>query len=74
MTIRAWTTLTQPHHVLDPRRLLVTSTSNFGSPPARPEMPAGTILSIDPYGPDPIAVPAKATPKNYRFSLLSPES
>jgi mono/diheme cytochrome c family protein len=53
----AWATLIQPHHVLDPRRLLVTSTSNFGAATARPDMPAGTILSIDPYGPDPVVVP-----------------
>ena len=40
--------LTEPDAVLDPRRILVASTSNFGAPPATTDYPAGAILSIDP--------------------------
>ncbi len=39
---------TQLGNVLDPKRVLVASTSNFGAPPTRPNDPEGTILSIDP--------------------------
>ena len=40
---------TQPGHVLDPARLFVASTSNFGAPLALPQ-PEGSILSIDVRG------------------------
>ena len=39
---------TQPSQVLDPKRVLVASTSNFGAPLAQPGAPECTILSIDP--------------------------
>ena len=48
---------TQPGHVLDPTRLFVASTSNFGAPLARPDEAEGSILSIDVSG-GPIAIPA----------------
>ena len=48
---------TQPGKVLDPKRVLVASTSNFGALPARPNDPEGAVLSIDP-GADQITVPA----------------
>jgi CxxC motif-containing protein (DUF1111 family) len=48
---------TQPGRVLDPARLLVASTSNFGAPLARPGEAEGSILSIDVTG-EPIAVPS----------------
>lgn len=47
---------TQPGRVLDPVRLFVASTSNFGAPLARPDETEGSILSIDVTG-APIAVP-----------------
>ena len=47
---------TQSGHVLDPARLFVASTSNFGAPLARPDEAEGSILSIDVTGP-PVAVP-----------------
>ena len=48
---------TQSGHVLDPARLFVASTSNFGAPLARPDEAEGSILSIDVTGP-PVAVPS----------------
>jgi hypothetical protein len=38
---------TQPGQVLDRKRLLVASTSNFGAPLARPAEVPGSVLSID---------------------------
>ena len=43
----AFAVLTQPGQVLDPKRILVASTSNFGAPLARPNDPEGSVLSID---------------------------
>ena len=43
----AFRALTEPGAVLDPKRILVASTSNFGAQPARNGYPTGTILSID---------------------------
>src|SRR5215510_5200730 len=43
----AFRALTEPGAVLDPKRILVASTSNFGATPARNGYPTGTILSID---------------------------
>jgi mono/diheme cytochrome c family protein len=39
---------TLPGRVLDPKRVLVATTSNFGAPLARANEPEGAILSIDP--------------------------
>lgn len=52
----AFTPFAQPGQVLDPKRVLVTSTSNFGAPQARTSDPEGTILSIDPAS-DGLAIP-----------------
>src|SRR5262245_3524269 len=46
----AFRALTEPGAVLDPKRILVASTSNFGAAPARNDYPTGTILSIDSRG------------------------
>jgi len=51
-----WIAFTQPGEVLDPSRIVVASTSNFGALPARPGEPEGSILSIDISG-APVAVP-----------------
>ena len=48
---------TQPGQVLDPARILVGSTSNFGEALANADQLAGSFLSIDPRGPDIIVVP-----------------
>jgi hypothetical protein len=52
-----FTPYAQPGKVLDPKRVLVASTSNFGAPLARGSEPEGSILSIDP-GADQVTVPA----------------
>ena len=42
---------TQPGRILDPKRILVTSHSNFGAPLAQPDAAEGGVLSLDPSGP-----------------------
>jgi CxxC motif-containing protein (DUF1111 family) len=42
---------TQPGQILDPRRILVTSNSNFGAPLAQLDAAEGAVLSLDPDGP-----------------------
>src|SRR5262245_49241257 len=42
---------TQPGRILDAKRVLVGSSSNFGAPRAHKDMAEGAILSIDPSGP-----------------------
>lgn len=49
---------TRPGKVLDPTRLLVASTSNFGAPLARRDWRAGAILSLATDARAPAAVPA----------------
>ena len=49
---------TQPGRVLDPARIVVGSTSNFGEPLARPDQLPGSFLSIDPRGSETLVVPA----------------
>jgi hypothetical protein len=48
---------TEAGKVLDPARILVTSSSNFGAPRARDDQPEGTALSLDPRGTDTLVVP-----------------
>jgi hypothetical protein len=52
-----FTSYAQPGKVLDPKRVLVASTSNFGAPLARQNEPEGSILPIDPSA-DGAVVPA----------------
>lgn len=54
----AFAVATQPGQVLDPKRLLVASTSNFGAPLALPQA-EGSVLSIDVSGAAPVVVPAE---------------
>src|SRR5712691_4747423 len=49
---------TAPGKVLDPDRILVTSTSNFSAPKTREEQPEGIALSLDPRDPQTIVVPS----------------
>jgi hypothetical protein len=53
----AFAAYTQPGKVLDPARILVGSTSNFGAPLARPDQLPGSILSIDPRGSITLVIP-----------------
>jgi hypothetical protein len=48
---------TRRGHVLDPSRILVASSSNFGAPRARGDRFEGSMLSVDPSG-DTIIVPS----------------
>jgi hypothetical protein len=49
---------TQPGRLLDPERLLVASTSNFGAPIALANQPTGAVLSVSTDQSEPIVVPA----------------
>src|SRR6516225_7494813 len=53
----AFTAFTQPGKVLDPKRILVGSTSNFGEPLADPNQLEGSFLSIDPTAGSPLIIP-----------------
>src|SRR5215472_18292286 len=48
---------TMPGRVLDPVRILVGSTSNFGAPVAHSSQLPGSFLSIDSRFPDTLAIP-----------------
>ena len=49
---------TQPGRILDPMRILVGSTSNFGAPVADAAQREGSFLSLDPRGPDTLVIPS----------------
>jgi hypothetical protein len=72
---------TRPGAVLDPARLLVASSSNFGAPLAQPDRPAGAILSLDPRTETPLVIPptfaaagGQATALEGRVQLLTAQS
>ena len=54
---RAFAATTRPGRVLDPTRLLVASTSNFGAPLARADWSPGAILSLATDARAPLSVP-----------------
>src|ERR1700687_1918604 len=54
----AFAAYTLPGQVLDPARILVASTCNFGEPLANTDQLSGSILSIDPRGLHTLIVPA----------------
>ena len=66
----AFTPFAQPGAVLEAKRVLVASTSNFGEAPARPLEPEGAILSIDPNA-GPIEVPAQFARAGGQVSALN---
>lgn len=77
----AFVAFTQPGAILEPDRVLVTSTSNFGAPIGDANAPAGAILSIDPRGDTLIQVPPafassgrQSTALNGRVMLFSANS
>src|SRR5215510_7656540 len=53
----AFAAYTQPGRVLDPARILVGSTSNFGEAIANVGQLPGSFLSIDPSSPVPLLIP-----------------
>jgi hypothetical protein len=56
--------------VLDPKRLLVGSTSNFGAPVAAGGAAPGSFLSIDPSGPGTLGVPSNFAASGKQASAL----
>jgi hypothetical protein len=60
----------QPGAVLDPRRILVGSQSNFGAPLASGGGQEGSLLSIDPRGPGVLRVPANFAQSGDQASTL----
>src|SRR5215510_884162 len=71
---------TQPGRILDAKRILVASSSNFGAPRAHPDVAEGSILSIDPDGAT-VVVPAgfasaggQASALNGRIQLFTAQS
>ncbi len=50
---------TQPGKVLDPVRLLVGSSANFGAPVATPDQYEGSFLSLDPTGTEVLVIPTR---------------
>src|SRR5271156_2862305 len=60
----------QPGAVLDPKRILVGSRSNFGAPLASGGGQEGSFLSIDPRGPGVLRVPANFAQSEDQASTL----
>ena len=54
---RDFAATTRAGEILDPSRLLVASTSNFGAPPARADWAEGAILSLATDASAPLAIP-----------------
>ena len=67
----AFVVFTLPGHVLDPVRILVGSTSNFGAPLANSNQLAGSFISIDPRGTDLLVVPPDLAAAGNQASALS---
>jgi hypothetical protein len=61
---------TQPGRVLDPTRILVGSSSNFGAPKANADQSEGSFLSIDPSGSE-LGVPPMFDSAGDQASALS---
>jgi hypothetical protein len=57
--------------ILDPARVLVVSSSNFGAPLAIPDQPAGSVLSLDASGPDLLIVPPDLATSGGQASALN---
>ena len=60
----------QPGAVLDPNRILVGSSSNFGTPLATGVGQEGALLSIDPIGPGVLSVPPNFAQSGDQASTL----
>jgi hypothetical protein len=61
---------TQPGRVIDPARILVGSTSNFGAPLADVYHLEGSFLSIDPRGTVPLVIPPQFAAAGGQASAL----
>lgn len=60
---------TQGGQILDPKRVLVTSHSNFGAPLARTDAAEGAVLSLDPDGPT-LVIPKQFATSGKQASAL----
>ncbi len=67
---RAFAATTRPGKVLDPTRLLVASTSNFGAPVARGDWSPGAILSLATDTRAPLTVPSDFASSGVQPSAL----
>jgi uncharacterized integral membrane protein (TIGR00698 family) len=67
---RAFAATTRPGKMLDPTRLLVASTSNFGAPVARADWSPGAILSLATDGRAPLTVPPDFAASDVQPSTL----
>jgi hypothetical protein len=67
---RAFARTTRPGEVLDPTRLLVASTSNFGAPLARTDWSPGSVLSLATSGRAPLRVPPRFAASGAQPSAL----
>jgi hypothetical protein len=67
----AFAALTQPGQVIDPQRILVGSTSNFGAPLARADQLPGSFLSMDPRGSTVLVPPSDFASAGGQASTLS---
>jgi len=63
--------LTQPGRVLDPSRILVGSTSNFGAPLANPQELEGSLLSLDPQTHTILHIPSDFAQSGNQASTLN---
>jgi hypothetical protein len=76
----AFAAYTRPGRILDPARVLVASSSNFGAPIARPGESQGSVLSLDPSGALMVLPPEfardgqQATALDGRVQLLTAQS
>jgi hypothetical protein len=61
---------TLPGQVLDPARILVGSTSNFGAPLANSGQLPGSFISIDPRGQSPLVIPRQFAATGTQASTL----
>jgi hypothetical protein len=66
----AFASYTLPGRVLDPERILVGSTSNFGEPASTAGQLTGSFLSIDPRSPVPLVVPRRFAARGGQASTL----
>jgi hypothetical protein len=67
----AFAAYTEPGRILDPARILVGSTSNFGAPVADAAQREGSFLSIDPRGPDALVIPSDFASAGDQASTLN---
>jgi len=66
----AFAAYTQPGRILDPARILVGSSSNFGAAPANPDEREGSFLSIDPRGATILVIPSNFAAAGGQASAL----